>query len=149
MAGTTPYPLEESCLLTEYEPLIFVPKGELICNAAYFNKVPRAPPWYTLSSNTTKVCLCQVLAADVTLVEESTANAIILPNTCNQREARMLGARKLVSHDSLLDEIMRRAVIKFVEEEDDVMDCSDDDDWVSSDEDSDSDTSEVSVENNV
>jgi hypothetical protein len=139
-----PYPLEESCLLTEYEPPIFVPEGELVCDAAYFNKVPRAPQWYTLSSNTTKVRLCQVLVADVNLVEESTANAITLPNTCNRREARTQGARKLLSHDSLLDEIARRAVIEFVEDENgDVMDCSDDDVPVSSDEESDSDTSEV------
>ena len=61
----------------------------------------------------------------------------------------MLGAQKIVSHDSLLVDITRRAVIEFVEEEDDVMDRSDDDDPVSSDEESDSDTSEVSVENNV
>jgi hypothetical protein len=144
-----PYPLEESCLLTEYEPPIFVPEGELVCDAAYFNKVPKAPQWYTILSNTTKVRLCQVLAADVTLEEESTANAITLPNTCNRREARMFGARKIVSHDSLLDKITRRAVIEFVEEEDHVMDRSDDDDPVSSDEESDSDTSEVLVENNV
>jgi hypothetical protein len=35
-----------------------------------------------------------------------------------------------MSHNSLLDEITRREVIKFVEKEDDMMDHSDDDDPV-------------------
>jgi hypothetical protein len=38
-----------------------------------------------------------------------------------------------MSHDSLFDEITRREVIEFVEEEDDVMDCSDDNNQVSLD----------------
>jgi hypothetical protein len=54
-----------------------------------------------------------------------------------------------MSHDSLLlDEITRREVIEFVEEEDDVMDCSDDDDPVSLDGESDLDSSKVSVDEN-
>ena len=68
---------------------------------------------------TTKVRLCQVLASDVSLVEESAADSIVLPNACNKTEGRMLGARKVISHESLIDEITRREVIiKFVEEED-------------------------------
>jgi hypothetical protein len=60
----------------------------------------------------------------------------------------MLGAQKVASHDSLLDELTRREVIKFVEEEDDAMDCSDDDNPVSSDKESDLGSSKVLVDKN-
>jgi hypothetical protein len=87
--------------MTEYEPPIVVPKGELICNAAYFNKVSRAPQRYNLLSNTTKVCLSQVLAAGISLVEELAVEGIVLPNTCNWSQAQMLAAQKAMPHDSL------------------------------------------------
>ena len=96
----------------------------------------------------TKVCLCQVLAADMSLVEDWAVEVNMLPNTCNQSQARMLAAWKVISHDFLLDEITRWMVIKFVEEEDDVMDCWDDDNPVSSDKESDSDSSEILVDKN-
>ena len=73
------------------------------------------------------------------LVEELPTEGIILPKTCNQSQARMLEAQKVMLHKSLLDEITRRDVIKFVEEEDDVMDCSNDDALVTSDKESDLD----------
>jgi hypothetical protein len=141
-----PYQLAESCVLSEYAPPIFVPKGETVCDARYWIKVPRAPQWYTLSSDTTKVRLCQVLASDVRLVEESAVEEILLPKTCNRSQARTLEARKVICHEALLDEITRRDVIEFVEEEDDVMDRSDDDVLVSSDKESDSDSSKIIVD---
>ena len=82
-----PYQLEESCVLPEYAPPIFVPKGETVCDARYWIKVPRTPQWYTLSLDKTKVHLCQVLASDVRLVEESNAERILLPKTCNRSQA--------------------------------------------------------------
>ena len=111
-------------------------------------KVPRAPQWYTLSDDKTKVRLCQVLASNVRLVEESAAEEITLPKTCNRSQARTLQARKVLSHESLLDEITRRDVIEFIEEEDDVLERSDDDAPVTSDEESDSDRSENIVGDN-
>lgn len=143
-----PYQLQESCVLSEYVPPIFVPKGETVCDARYWMKVPRAPQWYTLSDDKTKVRLCQVLASNVRLVEESGAEGIALPKTCNRSQARTLQARKVLSHESLLDEITRRDVIEFIEDEDDVLERSDDDAPVTSDEESDSDSSENIVDDN-
>lgn len=68
--------------------------------------------------------------------------------TCNRSQARTLQARKVLSHESLLDEITRRDVIEFIEDEDDVLERSDDDAPVTSDEESDSDSSENIVDDN-
>jgi septum formation inhibitor-activating ATPase MinD len=89
----------------------------------------------------TKVCLCQVLASDVRLVEESDAEGIKLTKICNRSQAQTLQARKVLSHQSLLDEITRRDVIKFIEEEDDVLERSDNDAPVTLDKESDLDSS--------
>jgi hypothetical protein len=51
---------------------------------------------------------------------------------CNHSQARTLGAQNNLFYGLLLDEITRREVIEFVEEEDAVMDCSDDNNQVSS-----------------
>jgi hypothetical protein len=40
-----PYRLKEARKLTEYNPPILVPKGELVAHAVYFNQVPGAPHW--------------------------------------------------------------------------------------------------------
>ena len=120
-----------------------------MCDARYWMKVPRAPQWYTLSDDKTKVRLCQVLASNVRLVEESGAEGIALvPKTCNRSQGQTLQARKVLSHESLLDEITRRDVIEFIVDEDDVLERSDDDAPVTSDKESDSDSSENIVDDN-
>ena len=40
-----PYTLQEATLLTEYEPPLQLDEGELVCEATYFEKVPRARFW--------------------------------------------------------------------------------------------------------
>jgi hypothetical protein len=143
-----PYQLEESCVLPEYAPPIFVPKGETVCDARYWMKVRRAPKWYTLSVDKTKVRLCQRLSSNVRLVEESEAEGFMLPKTCNRSQARRLQGRKVMSHESLLDEITRRDVIEFIEEEDDVLEHSDNSALVTSDEELDLDSSKNIVDDN-
>jgi hypothetical protein len=69
-----------------------------------------------------------------------------LPNSCNKTEARRKGALKLSEpdHSHLLDEISQVEILGFVEEEDDIMDCSESDGEQSLDdaESSDSESSE-------
>ena len=143
---SVPYRLEESRELTEYHPPLFVPKGELVADAVYFNQVPRAPRWYTPVDMCTTVRLQQVIIADLKLQNESDRGR--LPNSCNKTEARRKGALKLSDqdHGRLLDEISRMEILDFVEEEDDIMDCSGSDGEEQSmdddDESSDSETSE-------
>ncbi len=49
-----------------------------------------------------------------------------LPNSCNKTEARRKGALKVSKHDHgrLLDEISRMEILDFMEEEDEIRDCS-------------------------
>jgi hypothetical protein len=72
----------------------------------------------------TTVRLQQVILASLTLHDESEGRR--LPNSCNKTEARRKGALKLSEpdHGRLLDEISRMEILDFVEEEDDIMDCS-------------------------
>jgi hypothetical protein len=72
----------------------------------------------------TTVRLQQVIVADLKLQNESDGSR--LPNSCNKTEARRKGASKLSEpdHGRLLDEISRMEILDFVEEEDDIMDCS-------------------------
>jgi hypothetical protein len=122
--SSQPYRLEESRELTEYHPPLFVPQGELVADAVYLNLVPRAPRWYTPVEMCTTVRLQQVIVASLTLHDESEGSR--LPNSCNKTEARRKGALKLSEpdHGRLLDEISRMEILDFVEEEDDIMDCS-------------------------
>jgi hypothetical protein len=60
-------------------------------DAEYLNMVPRSQRWYTPSSLQTKVRLQQVVHPNLTLVAESGNNS--LPNGCDKRSARNLGAR--------------------------------------------------------
>jgi hypothetical protein len=123
---STPYRLEEVRKLTEYDPPILVPKGELVADALYFNQVARAPRWYTPATIATTVRLQQVILTDLVMYDESESSIFCLPNTCNKREARVKGAQKVseFDHDRLLDEISKMEVLDFVEDEDDIMDCS-------------------------
>jgi hypothetical protein len=122
--SSAPYELQEARELTEYDPPILVSKGELVADAAYFEKVPRAPRWYTPVAMSTTVRLQQVILADLILHEESEGSR--LPNTCNKTEARSEGAQKVSEqdHGRLLDEITRMEILEFVEAEDDIMDYS-------------------------
>jgi hypothetical protein len=136
-----PFQVVETCFLEEYTPPQRVEQGEHLCDAVYLNKVPGARLWYTRSSDQTKVRVSQLLATNLSLEAESEANP--LPNNCQKEEARRLGARKVTveSHLGLLDEISRREIIQIEEDDDDVLQNSDEDlpsgEEVSSDDESD------------
>lgn len=144
-----PYVLEEERELGEFDPPIVLQPGELVCDATYFNRVPRAARWYTPSEMKTVVRLRQVLKTDLILGPVSDKNK--LPNTCQKTAARRLGAVKVAStdHDSMLDEIARRAMIDHEEnwEWEDVVSTSSEsgiDDQEMSDADDDSDADDKS-----
>lgn len=112
-----PYNIEQDTELTDFDPPMILQSGELVCDAIYFNTVPRANHWYTPSTNRTKVRLQQVLLADATLEVESQTNP--LPNSCRKIEARRQGAKKLLQsdHDTIImDAISRRQIIDHDEE---------------------------------
>jgi hypothetical protein len=41
-----PYTLQEDLQLTNYDPPVIIPAGELVCNAKYFKKEPQTKCWY-------------------------------------------------------------------------------------------------------
>ena len=87
------YALTRQTKLTEFIPTIVVEEGALVVDAEYLNMVPRNQRWYTPSSLQTKVRLQQVVHPNLTLVAESGNNR--LPNGCDKRSARNLGAMRV------------------------------------------------------
>jgi hypothetical protein len=85
-----------------------VEKGTLVCEANYWNKVPGAKDWHTPSLVKTIARLQFVIDPKLFLEEESTGCK--LPNNCDKRQARRLGAMRIPKevHASLTDEIVRR-----------------------------------------
>ena len=83
-----------------------------------------------------------MILADLKLGSE--LNGSSLPNSCNKMEARRKGALRISEHDHgrLLDEISRMEIIDFVEDEDDIMDCSGSDDGEESIDDDDESSSD-------
>jgi hypothetical protein len=122
--SSAPCKLEEARRLTEHEPPILVPKGELVADAMCFDEVPRAPRWCTQVFSHAAARLQQVILEDLILCDESEDSR--LPNTCNKTQARNKGAQKTSEqdHGRLLDEVTRMEMLDFVEDEDDIMDCS-------------------------
>lgn len=114
-----PYELEQDEELTDYDPPMKLPAGELVCEGQYLNKVDRAKRWYTQSDGSTIIRLQQVLHSNVTLEEESIGTNP-LPNISRQAkaEARRLGARRLTEkdHDMIMYEASKRHIIDHDEE---------------------------------
>mmetsp|Transcript_39227 Transcript_39227/g.95297 ORF Transcript_39227/g.95297 Transcript_39227/m.95297 type:complete len:477 (-) Transcript_39227:173-1603(-) len=113
-----PYTLQEDKLLQEYDPPMQIKAGEHVCDASYWNLVPRARFWYTpdmSEQGKTVVRLQQILHPAVLL--EAEGPGIALPNTCRKADARAKGARKLnaSSHDQVLDEKRRRDMLCYEE----------------------------------
>ena len=133
-----PFKAEEDHFLSEYDPPMFVKKGECLAHAKYLDIVPRAANWWTPIDQTVTVRLQQVLLLKIQLLEQSNSNAF--PRTCSQRvqnEAIRLGAKKLSDEDrqNIIHQILFRSVLDFEEhqeinkgyESDDTVDLSNDD----------------------
>ena len=69
----------------------------LVVDAIYFNRVGRAPHWYTQSGKTTVAEVRYVLRTGLQLQPISETNK--LPMTCQRREAEQKKAMKVTSED--------------------------------------------------
>ena len=114
-----PFVLEEDCTLDTFDPPQHFKSGELVVYAKYFNKVQRAPFWYTASDSVFKelIKVQHVLAADLKLLEIST-DSNPLPRSCNRREAERRGAKKVSETDRRLiqEQIERNMLIEYVDD---------------------------------
>ena len=110
---SNPYTLQDDTELTEYDPPEIVEKGTLVCEGNYLNKVPRAKDWYTPSLVKAIARLQFVIDPNLFLEEES--NVCKLPNNCDKRQARQLGAMHIPKqvHALLIDEIIRRDTLDY------------------------------------
>ena len=88
----------------------------LLCDAVYYNKVPRAPGWYTRSNppHIETHELNHVISADLPMIPISDSNK--LPNGCAKAIAKRMGAIKLSedSHDFIMEEIFRREALEDI-----------------------------------
>jgi hypothetical protein len=115
--SSAPYTLQSDSFLDEYEPPLLLRQGELVCDAKYCNKVPRAKNWYTppQANSSTAVRLQQVVASAISLVGTTRAR---LPNTCDRKTAEILDAKKVSDedHEAILEEIGMREGLDHDEE---------------------------------
>lgn len=113
-----PFEAQEDDFLSEYDPPMFVPKGEYLAKAKYLDIVPRAPNWWTPIDQTVTVRLQQVLVPNIQLLGHSSSNTF--PRTCSRRvqnEALRLGSKKLSSEDRnrIMQQILCCSVLDFEE----------------------------------
>jgi hypothetical protein len=115
---SVPNTIQEDVMLTKYDPPIQIKEGELVCDANYWNKVPRAKLWYTRPTEplSTVVRMQQVVSSKVELESISETNK--LPHTCDRQTATQLGAKRICNedHDEMLEEIHQREALEFDEE---------------------------------
>ena len=92
--------------------------GELVCDGSYLNPVGRARNWYTADNDVVTIRVQHVVAACLDLQKPS--DEVKLPSTCNRSEATRKGATRLSddSHLKILDEINRRDVLDYEEDDD-------------------------------
>jgi hypothetical protein len=116
---TDPYTLQDDLPL---ESGTFIPGGEIVCDATYFRKVPRAKQWYIPETSeagenvATTVRMKHVVAPYINVLEVSDENK--LPNTCNKRQILPLNPIRISPHDhnAIHDEICRREELDYEEE---------------------------------
>ena len=93
--------------------------GKMVAKAVYFNRVQRAPYWYTLSGEHTIVEVRHVLQTGLHLQPISVANK--LPQACNRMEATRQKGLKVthLDHDAIMEEASRRDRLEYDDDEDD------------------------------
>jgi hypothetical protein len=84
--SSAPYTLQSDSFLDKYDLPLLSRQGVLVCDAKYYNKVPRAKHWYTppQANSSTVVRLQEVVASEISLVGTTGAR---LPNTCDPKIA--------------------------------------------------------------
>jgi hypothetical protein len=92
--------------------------GKMVAKAVCFNRVQRAPYWYTLSGEHTIVEVRHVLRTGLHLQLISVANK--LPQACNRMEATRQKAIKVthLDHDAIMEEASRRDRLEYDDDED-------------------------------
>jgi hypothetical protein len=90
--------------------------GMMVTDALYFNKVMRAPYWYTLLGITTVVEVRYVLQTSVQL--QNVSNKIKLPQTCNRMVATWQKAVKvsLLDYKAIMEEAERCSWLEYDDE---------------------------------
>ena len=93
--------------------------GKMVADAVYFNRVQRAPYWYTLSGENTIVEVRHVLQTGLQMQEISGDNQ--LPRACNRTEATRQRALKVRSmdHDAIMEGASRRDRLEYNNNNDD------------------------------
>ena len=92
--------------------------GSMVVDAVYYNRVERAPYWYTQSGETAIVEVRHVLQTGLQLQQISATNK--LPNACNRLEATRQKAVRVSprDHDSIMEEAGKRDRLEYDVEED-------------------------------
>ena len=87
--------------------------GKMVVDAMYFNRVQRAPFWYTKSEEATVVEARFVLKSGLDLEEVCAMNP--LPRGCNKVEAMRLKAVKvnILDHEDIMEEAARRDRLEY------------------------------------
>lgn len=115
-----PERLKNDVVIDDFDPPMILKRGEKVVRGKYWNKVPGAKQWYTPSDpeEYVTVRLQQVLCAHLVLVEESPT--CTLPNSLrNKSSVRRKGAMRVSDRDHarIDQEVERRDILDFVEEE--------------------------------
>jgi len=87
--------------------------GTMVVDAIYFNRVERAPHWYTQSGETTVAEVRYVLQTGLHLQPISTTNK--LPMACQRREAMQKKAVKVTfrDHEAIMEEASKRDRLEY------------------------------------
>ena len=108
---TESYTVQEDLIMKRVEPQQTAFAREIICDALFWNSVPRAVDWYTLMRKREKMAIIrlkQVLMTGVTMMKISEEN--MLPSKYNKKEATNQGAMKIDDEDirEIIEEVYRR-----------------------------------------
>jgi hypothetical protein len=130
-----PYRIEGDQFLDEYDPPIHVRHGELVCEAEYLTELLRAKGWYYPTDIKTVVRLQQVLASDIKMSPITAPDNLLPQGGWPQREppfdkhgkrperiAQLQHAEKSTKildtdHDEIIEEMRRRQLLEYEEQE--------------------------------
>ena len=90
-----------------------VTAGAMVVDGLYFNRVQRAPYWYTQSEEKSIIEVKHVLQSGLQLKEICATNT--LPWACNQLEATRKNAGKfsMQEHETIVEEAVRRNRLEY------------------------------------